>query len=491
MLVEPWDMQPVNVPVISQNERKIFNKSSKVIMARIDGQTVITMLNDFKGHSKDFAMIVPVPELIERNQIRIPKEEIFDKLEAFTAPRAMEQRDLNPCESYAIATGTRIFDDSEMIESVPTTNSATSVGVPQDFTVTVHKEYTVGEYDIVILSAEQSNGLKDWLKLNKYKIPSNAEEVLDPYVKQGMKFFIAKVSLDNVAGSGFQTLSPLQLTFRSDKFMLPIRLGMANSDGNDQDLIVYTLTERGRVETANYRTVNIASELAVPTFVKSAFERFYEDVFETTWEKEGKNVGVLEFGWNISDNSPVKCDPCVAALPTYHDLREAGAFWVGEHPNAFTGNLYLTRLHFRYNRQTFPQDLEFIETPNKVNFQSRYHYRIPAQGGLACDEAQFYLQELVQYRQQELNNLASAANWDLAPYKDYVQSYKNQLKRTGHMDFLDRLPPKEERDRGGFFLWLPQFPQGMLPFTLLVLGIMSLFLLHNRIYGNRHLRTYP
>ena len=42
--------------------------------------------------------------------------------------------------------------------------------------VTIEAEYEVGEYDILILSAEESEGLITWLNSNGYKIPDGAEE---------------------------------------------------------------------------------------------------------------------------------------------------------------------------------------------------------------------------------------------------------------------------------------------------------------------------
>jgi hypothetical protein len=49
--------------------------------------------------------------------------------------------------------------------------------------VTVEAEYTVGEYDIVILSAKESDGLETWLQSNGYKIPDGASAALQPYIK--------------------------------------------------------------------------------------------------------------------------------------------------------------------------------------------------------------------------------------------------------------------------------------------------------------------
>jgi hypothetical protein len=49
--------------------------------------------------------------------------------------------------------------------------------------------------------------------------------------------------------------------------MLPLRLGTVNANG-PLDLIVYALTRSGRVETANYSTVKLPSDVDVPLFVK-------------------------------------------------------------------------------------------------------------------------------------------------------------------------------------------------------------------------------
>ena len=91
--------------------------------------------------------------------------------------------------------------------------------------VTVEARYTVGEYDIVILSAAESTGLETWLTQNGYRIPAGAARVLGSYIKQGVRFFVAKVNLQEQARLGFAYLRPLQIAFESPKFMLPIRLG--------------------------------------------------------------------------------------------------------------------------------------------------------------------------------------------------------------------------------------------------------------------------
>ena len=83
--------------------------------------------------------------------------------------------------------------------------------------VTVEAAYTVGEYDIVLLSATQSDGLETWLRVNGYKIPPGAGAALQSYIKQNMKFFVARVNLKEKAKAGISYLRPLQFAFEINR----------------------------------------------------------------------------------------------------------------------------------------------------------------------------------------------------------------------------------------------------------------------------------
>src|SRR4029453_10171187 len=137
--------------------------------------------------------------------------------------------------------------------------------------VNIEAQYTVGEYDILILSAQQSSGLETWLQQNGYRIPAGASEVIGSYLKQNMRFFVAKVNLAEHNKLGFTYLRPLQVAYESPKFMLPIRLGMVNAKG-PQDLFVYALTRNGRVETTNYRTGKLPVDMDLPAYLKQPKE---------------------------------------------------------------------------------------------------------------------------------------------------------------------------------------------------------------------------
>jgi hypothetical protein len=46
----------------------------------------------------------------------------------------------------------------------------------KDLGVKIEAQFVVGEYQIVILSAKDSGGLDQWLRINKYKIPEGGGE---------------------------------------------------------------------------------------------------------------------------------------------------------------------------------------------------------------------------------------------------------------------------------------------------------------------------
>jgi hypothetical protein len=285
--------------------------------------------------------------------------------------------------------------------------------------VRVEAKYSVGEYDILILGAKQSEGLETWLRENGYRIPAKAAAALQPYIRQDMKFFVAKVNLEAQKSSGVQYLRPLQIAYESKKFMLPIRLGMANANG-PQDLIVYALTRRGRVESTNYRTTRIPSDANVPVFVKSDFGKFYQDAFSRSVDREDRRAVFTEYVWDMG-----WCDPCAAQPLSREELRELGVFWLNDSRSDSLGpafrrgpvsgpvNVLLTRLHVRYDGAHFPEDLVFQETSDRTNFQARYILQHPYQGPSECSAMDDYRDRLRDRRTKEAETLASLTGWSM------------------------------------------------------------------------------
>ena len=180
---------------VAKADAKMFNKSSKVVLARDGQRTAITMASDYEGEPNEFALVVPVPTFIEKNQISVVEPKMVDHLDAYTAPRLVEYFDPDPCEH-------------RYLSAMPAPQTASAVmaydAVSQRVAyrgVKVEAQYDVAEYDISILSAEESDGLINWLNDNGYKIPAGAEPVIGSYIKQKMRFFVAKVNVTTHAAA--------------------------------------------------------------------------------------------------------------------------------------------------------------------------------------------------------------------------------------------------------------------------------------------------
>ena len=390
---------------VARADTSLFNKASQVVLVRDNNRTVITMANDFEGDVEDFAVVIPVPTKIEREQINVGDRAIVQHLDAYTAPRLVEYHDPDPCLRYDRFKMSQngAFPQSAVLEEAK--ESARSLGV------TIEASYTVGEYDILILSAKESDGLVKWLQNNDYKLPRGAEKIIDSYLKQDMRFFIAKVNLEQQSKLGHQYLRPLQVAYESNKFMLPIRLGTLNAQGK-QELYVYALTRTGRVETTNYRTVKLPSNMDVPEFVEGEFAEFYRDMFAKQVVAENERAVFLEYAWDMA-----WCDPCAADPLSAQDLRKLGVFWVGGQGGSKIApmpaqDVFVTRLHVRYDSEHFPEDLVFQETGDRQNYQGRYVIRRPWKGEASCDISAY--QATVRDRQErEAQQLANLTGWDI------------------------------------------------------------------------------
>lgn len=436
---------------VAKADTQLFNKASKVVVAHDGDKNVVTMASDFQGDPKEFAVIIPVPTVITRQQVHITENALIDHLDAYTAPRLVEYFDRDPCAPPTEVTNAIQGGKQYLAAPASAGRSADALGVK------IEAQYSVGEYDILILSATQSDGLQTWLDQEGYKIPKGATAVLGSYIKQDMKFFVAKVNLKEQEKLGFHFLRPIQVAYESPKFMLPIRLGTVNSNG-PQELFIFALSPKGRVETTNYRTVKIPSDVDVPLYTKTDFGPFYQALFDNEVTKESMRSVFLEYSWNLG-----ACDPCSADPIPNDNLVELGAYWLAA-PNSppapangivrpryppfgLRGTAFVTRLHVRYDREHFPEDLMFEETANQERFQGRYVMHHPWTGQTNCAAGADYVGSLPQRFNREAENLAELTGWKLPAIRERMEQTGQSFDPTKvaqPLKWYERMwPPKQ------------------------------------------------
>ncbi|HKO22256.1 MAG TPA: DUF2330 domain-containing protein, partial [Candidatus Eisenbacteria bacterium] len=380
---------------VASGDERMYNQSSKVVIARDGDRTVLTMASDYQGDPKQFAVVIPVPVVPRRSQIHIGDSTWVDRLVVYSVPRLVEYNDPNPCPAVQIKTLDVRGDQKIAIRKKDSSTKQIIAGVD------VMAEYKVDEYEIVILSANEARSLETWLAANEYGAPAGATKVLRSYIKQHMYFFVAKVDVTEQERLGFRYLRPIQVAYESPRFVLPLRLGMANATG-PQDMLVFTLTRRGRVESTNYRTIAMPTDVDVPEFVREDFASFYRTVFSRREEAERDGAVFLEYAWMVTPYR-VSRDPCTAPVMRPEELRALGAVWVGG-PSEMPRPFMLTRLHVRYDAKRFPEDLQLQETANRTNWQARYVIHHPYRGPEECSEMTAYRKKVWERREEEARN---------------------------------------------------------------------------------------
>jgi hypothetical protein len=398
---------------VTGTDQHLVADATQVVLMRKGTRTVLSMQNNYKGPPEAFAMVIPVPVVLKESDVKILPAQVFANIERMGAPRLVEYWEQDPCRP----------------EPMYEKRARATAGAPApmamerrsaDLGVTVEAQFTVGEYQIVILSAKDSTGLDTWLRRERYNIPKAAEPLLRPYVESGSKFFVAKVDARKVKFTGGRAdLSPLRFHYDTDQFVLPIRLGLANSDGT-QDLIVSILAPGQRYETANYKNVTIPTNLDVKDAVRDRFGAFYAALFDRTLERNPGAV-VTEYAWQAAT-----CDPCPGPTLNANDFMTLGADVLEPQqtiaapaptggrpappmqrrvPRGWGMDFVLTRLHARYGKD-IKDDLVFQAAPPIVggrelmgnggqleegarpssvnNFQGRYAIRHRWTGPVAC-----------------------------------------------------------------------------------------------------------
>ena len=375
----------------------MFNDATQVVLMRMGTRTVLAMQNNYKGPPEAFALVIPVPTVLQETDVKTLPKDVFGRVDQMGAPRLVEYWERDPC----YVEPPRPKRDGRVESAAMPPPSAAPGGGGHG--VTVEAKFEVGEYQIVILSAKDAAGLDAWLREEKYQIPAGAEPFLRPYVESGMKFFVAKVDPAKVTFVDARAvLSPLRFHYDSDEFNLPIRLGLANSSGT-QDLIVSILAPNQRYEVANYANVTIPTNLDVKDAVRTKFGEFCAALFDRTVEKNPGAV-VTEYAWAAGT-----CDPCPGPTLQGSDFATLGADVLAGAPGQIAPyqgwDLVLTRLHARYGK-TVTEDLVFKAAPPIVggrehvvadgkleersrpdsvnNFQARYAIRHAWTGPITC-----------------------------------------------------------------------------------------------------------
>ena len=304
--------------------------TAQVAIVRDGDRTTFSVSINPKGDPQGFALVLPVPEVLAEDEIRTLDPNLFYTLDAFTAPRTVADAGCAQPQ----------FDQSGSDDSAGSAEGPSETG-----DVTVEAEYLVGEYQVVILSADQSVNLEIWLESNGYHLPEGANDRLREYIDAGSYFLAARVA-DTAAVADGTPLSPLQLSYQSPVYAIPIRLAALNSPGV-QDMVIYAMGRRadGVVGISNYTGFEVKDQCIWGDPATDDFAQFYKDRFVAAW------TGLEDAGWAVEFAGGLyDCSPCTSVFPTEDDIAAIG--FAGD-----SEDFFLTRLKVRYTPDQADADL--------------------------------------------------------------------------------------------------------------------------------------
>ena len=350
------------------------NGASRIAIARQGEQTTLTMFNDVDGDYESFGLLVPIPEIIGEEDVRRIDRELLEKAASYSAPRlvAYTCEDFYPLEYEDTGWGSGGSSGSfgcgfgNQSISSDASGAFEDGGTEDTGGVTVWEEFDLGEYTVYVLSAEGSAGLSGWLDDNGFSVPESTGPVLQEYIDRGDYFLALRVDLDRAPDDGF--LSPLQFSYASAQWTLPIRLGATSSTGL-QDLTLFLLTppEEGKVGISNYTEAKLAEDECMVE--ADDIGEYYEERLEeamglpaTAGDLGGRSglSWVTEYSWTGGS-----CDPCPTNGPLTPD--EAMGFGIDAHYG-----FHFTRLHLRYTPDAVREDIALYSTGIVDNDQVRY-----------------------------------------------------------------------------------------------------------------------
>lgn len=374
----------------------LVNRTSQIVIARQGDLTTLTLMADFQGDLSDFALLIPVPDSLDQASVGAIAPEVVDRLDRYSTPRlvsytcgdavSVEHQGL-ACTPYYLGGCSPSRSFSSLGETIPVDVEPDSAAG----TVTVEAEFQVAEYDVVLLAAEGADGLYDWLDQNGFAIPPGGEPILQDYIDSGVHFLAAKVHLDGVqADATIKQLSPLQLRYTAEDWVLPIRIGTISADG-EQEVVIYALTDsaEGDVAISNYPEVELEDECMWDASGWPSFGEFYREELRSAQPTQGRFGWFTEYNWplyQLTQDTGYHCDPCTVEREELYDpgeLAELGFVDGSAYGTATSGYYYpygdvssgalLTRLRLVYDASRVVDDLALYSTGmHDENRQLRY-----------------------------------------------------------------------------------------------------------------------
>lgn len=283
--------------------------------AETGGQSVVTVMTDYQGPMKPFALVLPVPKDVKLADVKVLKRGALERLEELTAPRFHEFWEMEACEpgeaeqiwerSLSASSDTDFLGGAKMLEGNTAVPKVMRERLDPDFRTEGHG------YELFLVESD----LPGWLKSKELQIPKGVS--LEAH--SGVQFLVALVDpkLAELGARGEALLSPIRFSTESP-LVLRETLGLAHVKGA-HELLIYVLDAKARTEVANYPNVFPPTNLQVTPAVKERIGDFYVALHDQVLKKN-PGAFLTEYAWETQGCG----EPCPDAALKMFELLNLG-----------------------------------------------------------------------------------------------------------------------------------------------------------------------
>ncbi len=220
-----------------------IDQAGEQIVFRKEGNQITTMVRiQYAGEAENFGWVLPVPNTPE---LSLGSDLVFTQLDIATRPQFILERTGEACPRPQAVNTAPDSDGDGAFEGVG--NEA----------VVVEQRISIGPFDAQVISSDDPLAVASWLAENNFDLSDRGEELLTPYVDDGMKFVVLKLQNDSEVGD----IQPIIMQYESELPMIPLRLTAIAAE-EDMGILVWLLSDSRAVPenflhvTPNYTRLN-------------------------------------------------------------------------------------------------------------------------------------------------------------------------------------------------------------------------------------------
>ena len=259
----------------------ISQAAEQIIFRQNGDQVTAVVLIQYVGVAEDFSWVVPVPGVPE---LSTGSDVLFQSLEPATRPQFNLRIEGAACSSFDLFQGLGFLGAPGESEGEDAADG-----------VTVVSESVVGPFDVQVVSSENPAAMAQWLEDNDYDLSDRGQELIEPYVEEGMNFVALKLRQDQ----GIGDIRPLIMKYTSERPMIPIRLTAVAAE-DDMGVLVWLLGE-ARAVPLNYLHVTVNYTLVNWYFGTPTAYASYQNLITTAMDEAGGQGFATDFAGRLPD----------------------------------------------------------------------------------------------------------------------------------------------------------------------------------------------